>query len=210
MASYRKLFLAALAISFVGSLPIGTLNVNVAGLVIHMRWEEAAEFSAGAILVEVILVRIALVTVKRLGRMKHLFRLFGIIACAALFLLAWVSLEAAFHQQKSGAVFPVATQHPFLTGLFLSLINPLHLPFWMGWTTVLKAKQLLEDSAPAYNVFVTAIGAGTALAFLAYGFAGNFLIVFLKQQQNLLNWAIGIALLIAGFVQWYKLPKSAT
>jgi threonine/homoserine/homoserine lactone efflux protein len=207
MSRYIHLFLVALGISFAGSLPIGTLNVSVANLVIDMKWAEAVEFAIGAILVEVILVRIALVTVKRLERMKHLFRLFGLIAGVALLLLSWVSLEAAWHMQKPGAVFPIASQHPFLSGLFLSLINPLHLPFWMGWTTVLKSKGLLDDSAPSYNVFVAAIGAGTSLAFLAYGFAGNLLIGFLQRQQNLLNWAVGIALLIAGLAQLYKLTQ---
>ncbi|HEY6899254.1 MAG TPA: hypothetical protein VI233_01365, partial [Puia sp.] len=72
--------------------------------------------------------------------------------------------------------------YPFLSGLLLSTLNPLHLPFWLGWTAVLKAKNILVPARLEYNLFAIAIGAGTALAFLAYGFAGRLILQWLHAS----------------------------
>jgi len=208
MTRYLKLYGWVLLISFAGSLPIGTLNSNIANLAISMGFSEAVQFGVAAILVEVILVRIAVVAVKRLERLRHLFRLFSIVACIVLLLFACISLEAAFHMRTPEMVFPFTKKDPFLAGLLLSSLNPLHLPYWMGWTAVLRQKQVLIDSKAAYNVYVIAIGSGTALAFLLYGLAGNLFITFLMGQQTRINWAVGSALLIAGVIQVGKTWKT--
>jgi cytochrome c biogenesis protein CcdA len=90
----------------------------------------------------------------------------------------------------------------------LSLLNPLHLPFWLGWTAVLKNRKVLVCGAGAYNVYILAIGAGTCLAFIIYGFAGDFLMNTLKAQHNLINWILGFTLLFTGLVQVYKMIKN--
>ncbi len=192
-------------ISFTGSLPVGTLNASVTDLTINMGAGAALKFASGAILVEVGLVRIALVTVRRLAGLKHLFYFFRVFACAAVLLLAVISLIAAWHMQKQGVVVPFAHYTPFFSGIFLSMLNPLHLPFWMGWTAAFRSKGMLADTKADYNVFVTAIGSGTAFAFLLYGAAGHFLITFLRMNENLFNWLVGLALLLAGIMQLRKL-----
>lgn len=204
LSRYFKLFFWVLMISFLGSLPIGTLNVTVAGLVINKGIIQALEFSLGAILVEVVLVRIAIAAVKKLEGLKRLYKFFSALTCIVLFLFAWISFRAAFEMHKFETALPFTSQRPFLSGVFLSLINPLHLPFWLGWTGVLKSKKIFWDSKTTYNIYVVGIGLGTSIAFFTYAILGNFLIDFLKEKQTILNWIIGIALLGTGLLQLYK------
>jgi threonine/homoserine/homoserine lactone efflux protein len=200
-----RLFCWAFLISFMGSLPVGTLNVSVADLSINMGAAAAVQFGIGAMLVEVLVVRIALVTVRKLEGLHTLLRFFKGLTCAIILLVAALSLEAAWHMRKPGVAIPFAGHMPFVSGLLLSLINPLHLPFWMGWTAVLKSRKTLTDSRSDYNLFVIAIGCGTSLAFLTYGIAGTLLIMFLRMNQNLFNWLVGLALLVTGLVQLWQL-----
>jgi hypothetical protein len=202
---FLRLGAYAFFISFTGTLPIGTLNVSVTNLVIDGNVPAAFLFGLGAILVEVGMVRVALVIVKRLERMNRLLGWFRVLACLVILLLAFVSLEAAWHMRKAGAAIPFTGHAPFISGLVLSLLNPLHLPFWMGWTAVLRTKGLISDTRNEYNVYVTAIGVGTGMAFLLYGVAGFWLILFLQMNQNLFNWLMGTALLISGLVQLWKM-----
>jgi threonine/homoserine/homoserine lactone efflux protein len=195
-----RLFLWAAGVSFLGSLPPGTLNVSAANLTINNGLYGAIQFSAGVILVEMIMVRIALVAIKKVE--GWFFNLFSLLGTFVILIMAFVSLYAAFHVQP--AAIPFTGQKLFLSGLLLSLFNPFHLPFWIGWTTVLKSKRILTD---AYNVYVMAIGAGTTLAFTAYILAGSFLIHLLRGQQHVLNGVVGIVLLITGLVQLYKTFK---
>lgn len=195
-----KLFLWAAGISFLGSLPPGTLNVSAANLAINKGFYSAVQFSAGVILIEMIVVRISLVAVKKVE--AWFFRLFNLLSSFVIIILAVVSLNAAFHTQHP--TISITGQKLFLSGLILSLFNPFHLPFWVGWTTVLKSRKILTD---AYHVYVIAIGAGTTLAFTAYILAGTFLIRLLGEQQNMINLVVGLALLITGMVQLYKTFK---
>jgi len=204
MIRYLKLFGYVLTISFLGSLPVGTLNINVAGLVINKRIPDAFAFALGAILVEMIVVRIALATVKKLKALRHLYKFFNGITCLILFSFAGMILYAALRMQKLETTLPLTSQHPFLSGLILSVLNPLHLPFWIGWTAILQSKGIFWHSRSSYNIYVFGIGVGTTAAFLIYGTLGNILIEFLRQKQTMLNWVIGLSLLMTAFVQFYK------
>jgi hypothetical protein len=192
-------------ISFTGSLPVGTLNVSITSLVINRHVGAAILFGMGAMLVEVGMVRVALVVVKRLEGMSLLLRWFRVIACVVILLFAFLSLDAAWHLRKTGLAISYTGDAPFFSGLVLSLLNPLHLPFWMGWTAVLRTRGLLADTRRTYNVYVLAIGMGTGIAFLVYGITGHLLILFLQTNQYLFNWLTGLAFLVTGLVQAWKL-----
>jgi len=200
-----KLFWVAFSISFVGALPIGTLNTSVANFALNGNFSGAAWFALAAILVEVVIVRVALVVVDKLIRLKKLFKILSIAFCVVILILAYKTLEAALHMRNFQDVLPFVGMNPFYSGLLLSLLNPLHLPFWMGWTAVLKSRKLLNNETRAYNIFITAIGTGTLLSFIIYGIAGNYLMNILKAQHNLINWILGLTLLITGLVQAFKL-----
>jgi hypothetical protein len=207
MKASAKLFGWAITISFMGTLPLGTLNLSVANYAFRHAISGAVGFSVAAIAVEMILVRVALVAIRRLERLTHFYKVFNILTCGILLFLAFSSLLAAWQMQTFRAGLPVSFLHPVLAGLILSLTNPLHLPFWMGWTAVLRSRKILDDRRKSYNIFILAIGAGTAAAFCLYGFAGGYLIGLLGRQQVLLNWAVGVALLVTALAQLYKAGK---
>jgi threonine/homoserine/homoserine lactone efflux protein len=73
--------------------------------------------------------------------MKRLYKFFSALTSIVLFLFAWISFRAAFEMHKFETALPFTAQRPFLSGVSLSLINPLHLPFWLGWTAVLKSEK---------------------------------------------------------------------
>ena len=205
MSKSIRLFFVAFGISFVGALPIGTLNTNVADYALNNNFKGAIEFGFAAILVEVVLVRLALVLLERLEKLKKLFKFLSVVACIVIFFLAFKTLNAAFHMMNFQDSLPFVSMQPFYSGLALSLLNPLHLPFWMGWTAVLKSRKVLDSDARSYNVYIAAIGSGTCIAFIIYGFAGNFLMNTLKAEHNVINWILGLTLLVTGLVQAYKL-----
>lgn len=205
MPAYLKLFLTAFSISFIGALPIGTLNANVANYALNGNFKGAIEFGFAAIFVEVGLVRLALLALDKLDHLQKLFKYLSVVMCVGILVLAYKSLEAAFHMRNFQDVLPFVGMNAFYSGLALSLLNPLHLPFWLGWTAVLKSRKILASNPANYNVYIAAIGTGTLMAFLIYGFAGNYLMNVLKAQHNLINWILGLTLLLTGVVLAYKL-----
>lgn len=205
-----RLTVWAFSISFLGSLPLGTLNVSVSELVVTHRNAAAVEFGAGAIAVELLLVRVALVAIDQLARLRRLFRLFQGLTVMILLTLAASSLKAAWqHQPLQASASALAYLHPLVAGLLLSLLNPLHLPFWMGWTAALRSKGILDPTGRAYNMYLIGIGLGTSLAFVCYGVVGDYLQTHIERQQPLINAAVGLALLGTAILQGCKLFPSA-
>ncbi len=200
MRRFWKLFLCVLSISFAGSLPPGTLNTSVTDLVVNGGAFVAIQFGVGAILVEVVLVRAALAGMRRLEGMKGVFRWGGVVGCIVVIFLAILSFK--------GGVYRAGVGVPLGSGILLSLLNPLHLPFWMGWVVVLRSKRVLGDGAADHNVFAGAVGLGTAVAFLAYGMAGHFFIGWLQINKGLLNGLIALTLLVAGGMQMRRVILS--
>jgi len=205
MKSRSRLFFSAMSISFLGTLPLGTLNLGVANYAFLGNYSGAAGFSVAAIAVEMGLVWVALIVIRRLERLGLFLKIFNLVSTGVLFFLAASSLLAALEMEAFRATLPLPFLHPVAAGAILSVTNPLHLPFWMGWTTVLRTKKILNDEAGAYPVFIGAIGLGTAMAFCLYGTAGGYLIQLLGARQVLLNWVVGIALLITALAQLYKI-----
>ncbi|HVU94448.1 MAG TPA: hypothetical protein VHE34_04455 [Puia sp.] len=204
MKAITKLSGWAFAISFLGTLPLGTLNLSVVNYAFRHDWAGAAGFSVAAIFVEMMIVRVALAAIRRLERFTPFFRVFNVLTCGILLFLAFNSLLAAWQMETFRATVPFSFLNPWLAGFVLSLTNPLHLPFWMGWTGVLRSKKVLGDQRGMHSCFITAIGLGTAAAFGIYALSGGYLTRLLGSRQVLLNWVVGAALLITALIHLYK------
>lgn len=199
----------ALLISFLGSLPVGSLNVTVTNLFISAGMPHACWFALGAAGVEVVTICVAIAAVEGLGRLQRFVRLFQVVSLLVLLALAWLSISAAIQQEAVAAV-PLAGQHPFLAGVLLSALNPLHIPFWMGSAALLKTRGLFTPTRLAAICFATAAGVGTLLAFVAYAWGGALLLNFLDGRQYILNGIIGGTLLITAVIHLYKILATAS
>jgi len=121
--------------------------------------------------------------------------------------LAVASVVASYKMPGFFSSLPIQTVRPFWTGSLLSLTNPLHLPFWLGWSTVLMNKNILRPLFNQYNWYVIGIGLGTILGFTVFIYAGNYLVLQIQQHQTLLNCVIGVVLLITTTIQVMKMIK---
>lgn len=196
-----RVFIWGALISFLGSLPPGVMNV--AGMEIGVRdgVRAALVFSAGVILIELLYVRLMLVGMEWVGRQVRLFRLFSWLSVFILLSMAVASAMAALRISTVGNALPAFSHHPLLFGLSLSAVNPLHILFWMGWSSVLLNKKILIPSGASYTIYIFGIGLGTLLGLGAYIYGGSFLIHLVSGRQQVFNWIAGVALLIAALLQ---------
>jgi len=208
MNKYLKIFSSGLAISFIGSLPIGTLSASIAYYTMNHFPMKALEFGLGSILVEAFMVRLSIFLLEKVVQLKRLFRIISIILCLLILFLAIKTLVAAYEMHDFNTVLPIIGKNPFLSGILLSLLNPLHLPFWMGWTLVMKNKFNLGNHMLDYTAFILSVCIGTAGAFILYGLAGNILNSLFKEGHNLINWIMGLILLVSGFIIAIKILNS--
>ncbi len=158
-----RLFGLAFLLSFLGSLPPGTTNLMTVQLVGSSGIVVAILFSLGCLLAELVAVSASVFLVDRMLRFKGVARLLQWISLFVLLALAIFSFIAA-GSESSGDFSPAWDgSSPLIVGFVMMLINPVQLPFWLGWTTVLVGKRVLRTAGFHYVLYV----AGSALGSLA-------------------------------------------
>ena len=186
-----KIFFWGLMVSFLGSLPLGTLNVAAMQISVQENIRNATFFSLGSLLVEMIYVRVSLVGINWVRKQKKIFRWMEWITLAIVVALAIGSFAAAMQPHQAKNVMLNNNINRFLLGVILSAISPMQIPFWFGWSTVLFTKKILLPKNSYYNIYIVGIGLGTLLGNFVFIFGGKWIVEKLNGNQSLMNWIIG-------------------
>ncbi|MEO5893930.1 MAG: LysE family transporter [Ferruginibacter sp.] len=208
MQKIINVFLWGLGISFLGSLPLGTLNIAAMQIGIQESIKDALWFSFGSLFVEMIYVRISLVGIDWVRKQQRLMKAMEWITLAIITALAIGSFIAA--SKGNGAAKNVLlnnNMHRFLLGMFMCAINPVQIPFWFGWSTVLFTKRVLEPRPSFYNTYIVGIGLGTLTGNCVFIFGGKWMVQRIANSQQYLNWVIGGIFTITALIQFIRIMR---
>ena len=208
MPKLFKIFCWGLMISFLGSLPLGTLNVAAMQIGIQENITNAIYFSLGSLLVEMIYVRISLIGVDWIRKQAKLMKAMEWFTLIIILALAAGSfIAAATKGSEAKNVFLQNNMHRFLLGMFMSAINPVQIPFWFGWSTVLFTKKILQPVNSHYNIYIIGIGLGTLIGNCLFIFGGKWIVQRIASSQQYLNWVIGSIFAITAIIQAIKMIR---
>lgn len=207
MSKLSRIFLTGLFISFLGSLPLGTLNIAAMQIAISDGVQPALLFSFGSLLAEVIYVRLSLIAMDWIRKQQNIFRILEWVTLAIVIALAASSFYAAMHETESKNIILSSTLHRFALGFIMCALNPVQIPFWFGWSTVLYTKKILLPKASHYNFYIAGIGLGTLFGNSVFIFGGKLIADQLNRNQNILNWIIGGIFAVTALIQIWKMSR---
>jgi threonine/homoserine/homoserine lactone efflux protein len=196
-------------ISFLGSLPLGTLNVAAMQIGIYEGVKNALYFSLGSMLVEMLYVRISLVGINWLQKQQRLMKIMQWVTFGIIVLLAFGSFYSAIKtsggpQNVNANPYKNINISRFLLGAFGCAINPIVVIFWFGWSTVLFTKKILIPIKSYYNSYIIGIGLGALAGNCVFIFGGKWLVERISNSQQYLNWVIGSIFAITAIIQLIK------
>ncbi|MEP7110350.1 MAG: LysE family transporter [Ferruginibacter sp.] len=208
MTKIIRIFFWGMLISFLGSLPLGTLNVAAMQIGIQESIKDALWFSTGSLLVEMVYVRISLVGIEWVRKQQKLMKAMEWITLAIIVALAMGSFIAAT-REGGGAknVLLNNDMHRLLLGMFMCAINPVQIPFWFGWSTVLFTKKILEPKPSHYNFYIVGIGIGTLMGNCVFIFGGKWVVERIANSQQYLNWVIGGIFSLTALIQFIMIMR---
>ncbi len=192
-------------ISFLGTLPLGTLNIAAMQISISDGVRPAIYFALGALLVEVIYVRISLVAMDWVRKRKRLFQWFEWLTVLIISALAISSFIAAADPEEKKNVLLSYSFHRFWLGVVLSALNPVQIPFWFGWSTALFTKKILQPKNSHYNMYILGIGVGTFVGNLVFIYGGRLIVDSLNNNQHIVQYVIGTIFAITALLMLWKL-----
>lgn len=195
---YVNVFALAFAVSALGSLPPGAINLTAAHLAATQGKNSALRFVAIAAIAECPHILLALLLNRWLGHSEAMSLYFRYAAVVFLLVLG------TRHLLKAQKTAPVASFYSPLKAWGLNLLNPFSVPFWFFFTTFLSTEGWLPAG---FSVFTFCLGAsaGAAATLVGYVYLSAFWAG--KLQPNTLNldrW-VGVALLCMGCIKAFAL-----
>jgi threonine/homoserine/homoserine lactone efflux protein len=207
MQSLLRIFFTGMFISFLGSLPLGTLNVAAMQISITDGYTQAILFSSGSLLVEMIYVRISLIGIDWIRKQKKIFKILEWVTLFIVIALAVSSFHAALHPKTGKNIILSSTLPRFFLGATMCAVNPVQIPFWFGWSTVLFTKKVLLPRADNYNSYILGIGIGTFMGNCVFIFGGQLIVEELNTNQSILSWVIGGIFALTAVIQMWRIFK---
>lgn len=205
MKQLLKVFWAGLLVSFLGSLPLGTLNIAAMQIAITESVKDAILFSLGSLTAEVVYVRLSLVAMDWVRKQERIFKMLEWLTLLIVVALAVTSFYAALHPSNNKNIILNNRLPSYLLGLTMSAINPVQIPFWFGWSTVLFTKKVLLPKPSNYNIYIIGIGLGTLLGNCVFIFGGRLVAGNIQNNQSVLNYAIGGVFVVTALIQVWRM-----
>ena len=208
MKALKNIFVGFL-VSFIGSIPLGYLNVIGFEIYIKLGMNSLVFFLFGVICVEMLVIYFTLIFAKQLVNNKKLMKFIDFFAVFFLLVIGYSFYASANQTTEQQGVFEkYAMYSPFLIGVFLSGINFLQVPFWTGWNLYLINGNYISivNKLKLYYIAGTLIGT----------FAGMLTLVLLLNtlSQNTTSFSkyvipvvIPLFFVVLAFVQMIKVYK---
>ena len=194
-----------MVVSFIGSLPLGTLNIAAMQISVSDGVMAAMLFSFGSLLVEIIYVRISLVAMDWIRKQEKLLKALEWVTLLIVLALAFSSFYAAMHPKVEKNFVLDSPLPKFLLGMVMCAVNPVQIPFWFGWSTVLFTKKVLLPRNDHYNSYIIGIGIGTFIGNCVFIFGGLLIAARINNNQHIINWVVGGIFALTALIQAWRM-----
>ena len=186
----------AFLFSFIGSIPPATINLSVIQLGLEHKMSLAWRLALGASLIEYPYAWIAVKFETMITASPMVIENFHLISAFIMITLGVLNLWSA---NKPSKFTQKLNNSGFRRGLVLGILNPLAMPYWIGFTAYFRSEHWVELSTDfqlhSYLAGVS-LGAFTLLILLAS--LGKRIASAFQQHSVLLKKIPGFAMLILG------------
>jgi threonine/homoserine/homoserine lactone efflux protein len=207
MVKLLRILVSGIFISFLGALPLGTQNLAAMQIAISDGLQPALLFALGLVVADIIYIYITLLAMQWIQRQKKLFKALEWVTLVIVLALAASNFYAALHPAVQKNVMLSNPVPRFVLGLFLNGINPMQIPFWFGWSTVLFTKKILEPRWKHYHFFTVGATIGMSAATLLFIFGGRIIADKIQHNQDIVYFLIGAIFTITALIQIWKMAK---
>src|SRR5882762_6854831 len=199
--SYLYVFFLGFIFSFIGSIPPGTLNVSILQMALQGKTGIATRFAFAVAIIEYPYAWIGVQFEYWLTTSPMVVDNFQLIAAIVMTGLGIFNLLPT--KQPTGLAKKFS-ESGFRRGLALSILNPMAIPYWMGFTAYMKAQGWISlSSVGLLHSYVLGTSVG-ALALLS-------LVIFFAQRlapfvsnSRMIKIIPGLVLLALGMYAFIK------
>jgi len=208
MKALKNIFIGFL-VSFLGSLPLGYLNIIGVDIFSKLGIDSLIFYLFGVTLVEAVVIYFTVIFANQLAENKKILKVIDFFGVFFFLLLAYL-FYAHSNQSSEELNYLDDYNHysPFVIGMVLCSLNFLQIPFWMGWNLYLINAEYISLAKKLKFYYIIGTLIGTFFGMLA-------VIVLLNTlSQNTLSFSkyivpimIPLFFVALAFIQMIKVYK---
>ena len=208
MQKLKNIFVGFL-ISFIGSIPLGYLNIVGYEVFKKFGIEETIFYLCGVISVEFLVIYFTLLFANQLIENKKLIKFIEAFSIVFMFLLAYIFYSSASKEAGNQSVLEKYVDYsPFVVGLILSCLNFIQIPFWTSWNLYLLNGNYIEvsKSRKYFYVLGTVLGTfcGMLVLILSLDYVTNQTDFLAKYLMKIIIPTVFVGLGIFQAIKFYK------
>jgi threonine/homoserine/homoserine lactone efflux protein len=153
-------------VSFIGSIPLGYLNIVGFQLFTTFGLKPTIMYLFGVITVEFLVIYFTLLFANQLIKNTKLIRFIEGFSVLFMFILAYVFYYSSKSENLKTTAFSNYGNYPFWFGIILSGSNFIQIPFWTSWNLYLLNEKHIEISKSRKYFYVLGTISGTFIGML--------------------------------------------
>lgn len=208
MGKLIRVFVTGIVVSFIGALPLGTINIAAMQLTITDGLQAGILFALGMILPDLFYVMATLLAMQWIQKRKGLFKALEWVTLLLVLALAAANFYAALHPGVHKNVLLSSTLPPFFLGFVMNGVNPLQIPFWFGWNSVLFSKKVLEPRWKHYLLYAAGVAVGLFAGTAVFIFGGRLAADRISSHQPIFYGLIGCIFAATAIFQVWKMRRN--
>lgn len=195
-------FFIGLLVSFLGTFPLGVLNITIMDVSLKKGINAALRFALACALVEFVYSYISVQLTRSIIDFPALKPITEVFATMTLLAMGVYYIR----KQNSLTKTKQKTVSSFYLGTLLSILNVVAFPFWILYTTLLQGKGLVGLSGQGLIIiYVLGISLGTIAGLLPFVYGSRFLTRLVAVHQHRMDRMIGSLFLFLSACQFISL-----
>jgi threonine/homoserine/homoserine lactone efflux protein len=159
-------FFAGFIITFIGIAPPGIISLTGLKVAVEKGKKAGIRYAFGVMWPDIVQAHIAIIGADYILNHPKLLDWLSRAAVIILLVMAYTSWRQARKGIKQSAVTKYNIKNPFLYGFLISLVNPMAIPFYFTYSSLLKYTGIITFEQPYASIYIAGavLGAFTLLS----------------------------------------------
>jgi threonine/homoserine/homoserine lactone efflux protein len=185
-----KNILVGFLVSFIGSIPLGYLNIVGFQIYEKSGMNSVIPYLIGVILIEIFVIYFTLIFAQQLADNQKLLKFIEIFSIFFMLLLAYVFYSQSDSEVSKQDYLPKYIAYsPFYIGVVLSCFNFIQIPFWTGWNLYLINSRFIVVEKKLKFLYLIGTLIGTFFGMLALILSLNLVT---QHSESLSKWILSV------------------
>ncbi len=166
MWEFLQHFFAGFIVTFIGIAPPGIISLSALKVAVEKGEKAGVWFAFGVMWPDIIQAHIAILGAQYILNHPGLLDWLSKAALFVLIVMAYTAYKQGKKGLKESALTKFNIRNPFFYGMFISAVNPMAIPFYFAYSSLLKYNGIIRFDQPYASVYIAGavLGAFTLLS----------------------------------------------